>query len=907
MDQVAMFHKRVKELCRRAYPYDDGHRATLGDLAEAVGLSYTEFVGRLKGSAPTPLKPAQIRAIVRTLAEWGVITTQAEALELLALMDCPSFTPAEWQAPPLDQLRAGPSPHAPVPASNLPHPLTRLIGREEACVTLTTLLTSERLVTLTGVGGSGKTRLGLAVAHQCLPHQPDGVWWVDLAALTDPGLLPQAVASALGVALSPTQAPLDQLHQWLAERTLLIVLDNCEHLILAVGELVGSLRAQAAHLHILTTSRERLNVAGEVVWVVPPLALPPATPVPLATLRAVPAVAFFVARASAVGSFTLTAQNAPAVRQICTLLDGLPLALELAAAWLRILNVEQLATRLDESLALLTSNTRGVPQRHQTLHATLDWSYALLKPAEQQLLNQFGVFLGGCLLDVVEAVYQPPPDEGMTALDVLSGLIDKSLIQVTATPEAAPRYALLETTRRYALARLTQQGGEVAARARHTATYLALAEAAEPELFRAEQKTWLQRLEAEHPNLRAALRWAIDTEDSETALRFGAALWLFWSMRGYVHEGRQWLEAILLLPGGPAPARARAVNGLAALVWSQGEYETAWQLLEESLVLARALGDEVGVARTLNNLGIIASNRADYGRARPMLTESLALQQKLGNRPAAARTLNHLGVIANNQADYAQARIHYTESLRLQRELDDPAGVARVLNNLGEVAYNEGDLDIAQAYYEESRTIRQTLGEQSDIGGVIHNLGELALARGDLAAAEAAFTESLVLQRKVGNKLGTADALHSLGHIALQRGDPAAGARYVEGLQLRWEVGDRFRLTLSLDTLAQFAARQAQPVRAARLLGAADALRTLIGTPRSPANQAIYTQTVATCTRTLGPAGYAVTWEAGAATPLPALVAEAAVLPADPEPKTDTNAEGSLPGARFNYSDAPPM
>ncbi len=907
MDQVAIFHKRVKELCKRAYPYDDQRRATLRDLAEPVGLSYVEFVGRLKGSAPTPLKPAHIRAIVRTLADWGVITTQAEALELLALVDCPSFTPAEWQAPPLDQLRAGPSPHAPVPVSNLPHPLTRLIGREEACATLTTLLMSERLVTLTGAGGSGKTRLALAVAHQGLPHQPDGVWWVDLAALTDLGLLPQAVASALGVALSPTQAPLDQVHQWLAGRTLLLVLDNCEHLIVTVGELVGSLLARAAHLHILTTSRERLNVAGEVVWIVPPLALPPTTPVPLATLRVVPAVAFFVARASAVGSFTLTAQNAPAVRQICTQLDGLPLALELAAAWLRVLNVEQLAMRLGESLALLTSNTRGVPQRHQTLHATLDWSYALLNPAEQHLLNQFGVFLGGCQLDAVEAMYQPTPGETITALDALSGLIDKSLVQVTSAPEAAPRYALLETTRRYALAHLAQQGAEVTTRARHAATYLTLAEAAEPELFRAEQKTWLQRLEAEHPNLRAALRWAIDTKDSETALRFGAALWLFWSMRGYVHEGRQWLEATLPLAGGPASARARAVNGLAALVWSQGEYETAWQLLEESLALARALGDEVGVARTLNNLGVIASNQTDYGRARPMLTESLALQQKLGNRPAAARTLNNLGVIAQNQADYAQAHTFYTESLRLQRELDDPAGVARVLNNLGEVAYNEGDLNTAQAYYEESRTIRQTLGEQSDIGGVIHNLGELALARGDLAAAEAAFTESLALRGKVGDKLGTADVLHGLGHIACQRGDPAAGTLYVEGLQLRWEVGDRFRLTLSLDTLAQFAARQAQPARAARLLGVADAVRTATGTPRSPANQAIYAQTIATCTRTLGPTGYAVAWEAGAATPLPDLVTEAATLPTDPEPDADAIAEVPLPGARFNYSDDPPM
>ncbi len=436
--------------------------------------------------------------------------------------------------------------------NNLPIQLSSFIGRERAIAELKGLLSTTRLLTLTGAGGSGKTRLALQMATNLLADFEHGVWWVELAALTDPTLVPQQVASSLGISEQPGRQLMDTLSDALQPKKLLLVLDNCEHLIAACAQLVETLLRSCADLRILTTSREAFTIPGETIWPVPSLGVPDAYHLPPREgLVKYEAVHLFIERAvSVLPTFRLTQENASALAQVCRRLDGLPLAIELAAARVKVLSVEQIAARLDDSYRLLAGGSRTALPRQQTLQATIDWSHHLLSEKERILFRRLSVFMGGFTLEAAEAVCAGNGIEQDEVLDLLSHLIDKSLVAV-AQRSGEARYRLLETIRQYGQDKLQEFGEAANLRRNHCDWYVGLSERAESEILGARQGSWFDRLEVEHDNLRAALGWSLEQKEAETAARMGAAIWRFWLLRGYMSEGRRWLERALAGRGTP--------------------------------------------------------------------------------------------------------------------------------------------------------------------------------------------------------------------------------------------------------------------------------------------------------------------------------------------------------------------
>lgn len=844
MYDLPLFHQRVRELYRRVRVYDDNRRPTQQDLAEAVGLSLGELNKRLNGKQATRLTDRDARAIVRTLADWEAITTQAEVRELLDLVDCPDFTLAEWQSPPLADLiasspRSGRTLFAPTKAqvAALPLPLTSFVGREREMGELKRLIPEARLITLLGAGGAGKTRLALEVAARLVDEFASGVYLVELAGVSDPQLVPQAVASALDVREQADESLSDTLTQYLRPRELLLILDNAEHLANAVAELAHYLLRSCARLHLLVTSRERLRTPGERSFPVPPLALPPPTAaLTPAQLREYEAVLLFVDRAQAVWpAFQLTEQNAPAVREVCARLDGLPLAIELAAARTQLMSVQEIAARLANRFRLLAVGERAVQPRQQTLRTLVDWSYDLLTPAEQRLLRRLAVFAASFSLAAVEQICggdesdATPPDSALSTqpstLDLLGQLMDKSLL-VRLDTAGPPRYRLLETIREYAWARLVASGDSGVMR-RHALYYLSVAEQAAKELLGDAQVTWLARFEEEHDNFRAALTWTLEAGETELALRLATALWRFWYSHGYLSEGRGWMGAALARPGEVDVAvRARALNGAGGLAWSQGDYEEARALYEASLALRRQLGDKPGITQCLSNLGNIA----------------------------------------RSQGDYAEARRLYEESLVIDRELGDRWSIARSLSNLGLMAYEQGDYPHAQELLEEVLTIG---GDRVIVANALNILGELARVASDYLRAQQLYDASLALYRELGIKEGVAMLLHNLGMLALRRADyPAAGALFTESLTELQGIGDKLGIANSLTGCATLAAALDQHRRAARLFAAAATLREAIGTPVPASEQEEYDRTLATSRACLDPAVWTSAWAIGTSMPL---------------------------------------
>ncbi len=579
MYDLATFRQRVKECYRHSYPYDDGRRATQADLASAVGLSVGELNRRLNGSKAALLTDANARAIVRALAEWGAITTQAEALDLLDLICCPQFSASEWNSPPLDNLdplRSASTPKTPPSRSdktNLPLALTNFVGREREQAEVARLLDEGRLLTLTGPGGVGKARLAMAVAATLAYRFADGVWLVELAGLTDPALVPQAIASVLHLSEQPDKPLLETLAEALEHREMLLLLDNCEHLLLAVAQAVHRLLSYCPRLRVLTTSREGLRINGEALFSVPPLGLPAVlAKLRLARLTRYPAIRLFVARAQArQPHFQLSGSNAAAVCDICQRLDGLPLAIELAAARMDVMSVADIQAGLADRFALLTEGDRTALPRQQTLYALIDWSYNLLTAAEQRMFTTLAVFAGGWNFAAAEAVCEDPtgPNQPST-ISYLQSLADKSLI-VRGWSGDEGRFGMLETIREYGLAQLKATGREVDSRERHAEYYRQLAEQADPELRGAAQALWLARLEQEHDNIRAALTWVLPHQ-AATAARLAAAMGRFWNIRGYLDEGRRWLSAALNKQDTiSAEVRAGLYDAVGRLAYSQGD------------------------------------------------------------------------------------------------------------------------------------------------------------------------------------------------------------------------------------------------------------------------------------------------------------------------------------------------
>jgi predicted ATPase/class 3 adenylate cyclase len=638
---------------------------------------------------------------------------------------------------------------------NLPTQATPFLGREREVAEVVALLWSSnaRLVTLTGPGGTGKTRLALQAAAELLDAFPDGVFFVPLAALRDPELVPSAIASALGLRDQAGQTPAQAVREALAGKRLLLVLDNVEQ-VAASATFVGELLAAVPDLEVLATSRLPLRLRAEHEYPVTPLALPPASGTPPEQLLQYEAVRLFVERAQAVRSgFVLTPEIAPAVAEITRRLDGLPLAIELAAARVRLLPPAALLARLEKRLPLLTGGPRDAPARQQTLRDAIAWSYDLLTAGEQALFRRLSIFAGGFSLEAAEAVANPGGE-----LDVLDGvdwLSEHSLLRPGAGTDGDPRFTMLETIREYGLERLEQNGEAEATRRAHTEFFLALVEEAESKLTSPEQLVWLERLEAEHDNLLVALNWAV-VSDAQIALRLVWGLAWFWYFRGYLREGRAWLERALAASGDPGPLHAGALTAAGRLSRHLGDYEGAIALLERSLELARSFQD----------------------------------------RRAEALALHELGALAGLAEGDADREVALTEaSLALWRELGDPWGTARTLNNLGYEAYLQGDLDRAVSLLDEGVTLARAAGDRLVLGYIVDSRGVVAEAQGELERATDLYREALALADQVGAPLVEAFALSSLAGMAARQGQPARAARmWGAASALRDAIGTRLPL-----------------------------------------------------------------------------------------------------------------
>ncbi len=823
--------------------------------------------------------------------------------------------PAEF--PPLKSLDARPN--------NLPRQPTPFLGREAEVAEVAALLRDPavQVLTLTGPGGTGKTRLGVQAAAEALDAFPDGAVFVPLAPLEDPALVPSAVAQALGVREDGGRPLPEAIRDALAGRRLLLLLDNCEHLLEPVSGLAAGLLAGCPDLTVLATSRTPLRLRAEREWAVPPLALPDRPPPPPTAEQLSPyaAVRLFVERAQAVKpSFAVDNASAPAVAEICWRLDGLPLAIELAAARVRLFGPEALLARLEKRLSLLTGGPRDLPARQQTLRDAIAWSHDLLDADEQRLFRRLAVFAGGFSLEAADAVANP--DGALDTLTLVEHLAEDSLLRRLADVGDDPRFGMLETVREFAAERLAASGDDAPSRDAHARAFLALAESESPRLSGPEQAAALARLAAEHDNLRAALAWAEGAGETETGLRLAAALWKFWDIRGHYAEGRAWLDRFLDRAGSagePSAPRAYALNGAGALAWAQDDRTAAVARYDEALAQFRALGDTRGAAIASTNLGLVVGDLGDHGRAialhnealalfrevgaagpvavalnnlaqatwatgdlvraEALLTEALALRRDLGDERGTAIALSNLGGVARERGDVDRAATLHADALALHRRLGDTDGVASSLANLGLVAHDRGDYARAVALQEEALALFRDLGA---IGGVARTLGNLGLAergRGDRERAAVLVGQALALFRDLGDEEGIAESFANLAGLAREEGDRArAAALLADALTAFRALGSGCNAAGSLEEAAEQAADAGQPLVAARLLGAAAAQREANGCPPPPAEREPIEQAAAAARAALGEPDFAATTAAGRALGWDAAAAEALAL-----------------------------
>ena len=626
-------------------------------------------------------------------------------------------------------------PAQPMP-NNLPRQLSTFVGREREIAEVRQLLSGTSLLTLTGAGGCGKTRLSCQVGAQVLEEFPDGVWLTELASLTDPASLPQTLASTLQIREQPGRPLTETISEYLAEKSALLILDNCDHLLTGCARLAGDLLRACPKLGILATSREALGVAGETVHQVPGLSFPDPGKRPSPDqLSQFEAVQLFVDRACLrKPGFTITPANAASVASVCHRLDGIPLAIELAAARVRVLSVAQIAERLGDRFRLLTEGSRTGLPHHQTLRMTMDWSYELLSEPEAALLRRLSVFAGGFSLAAAEAVCADDLVDGSEVLDLLQHLVDKSTV-VSEDHGETIRYRLLETVRQYGHDRLDKTDELPPLKRNHMAFFLAFAEQAEPSLQGSGQGPgqgdWLDRLEADHDNLRTALECALAQKDGPLSVKLAGALWRFWEVRGYLSEGRGALkQALAAGTGAPSSFRAKALDGAGRLSWRQGDFQDAKQLFAESLVLWRTTGDKAGEANALHGLARSAVNLEDYVSARTSCEGSLDIQCQLNDRQGIATATNTLGEVARAQRKFAQAENHYAESLAIFREIGDTAASVSVLHNLAYTALNQGNEKTAEAFFLEAITIARDLKDQLGIFSMLGGLACVATAMG---------------------------------------------------------------------------------------------------------------------------------------------------------------------------------
>jgi predicted ATPase len=758
-------------------------RFSSAETVTAILRDSPEPVASLNAQAPAPLCWAIDRCLAKNPVD-RYPSTRDLARELTNIRDRLSEAPSRFSATRL---------------ANLPTQRTGFIGRDsEVAAVKESLLRDEvRLVTLSGPGGIGKTRLALQVASEVASSFPSGVCFIPLAGVTDPTLIPSIIAQALGIKETSRQITIESLKEYLHDlrASLLLLFDNFEH-ILSAAPAVAELITIAPKLKLLVTSRSRLHIYGEHEYQVPPLALPDLrASMSLQALSKNPTVALFLERAIAVKpTFELTDENALAVAIICTRLDGLPLAVELAAARIKLLSPAQMLARLESRLQLLTGGAKDLPLRQQTLRGTIDWSYGLLSPAEQALFRRISVFHGGCTLEGIEAVCNTKQDLELDVLEAIESLVDKSLVQHVDLAGGESRFISLETMREYGAERLAESGEDTATRRAHAAYCLVLAEESASYTADPSRTEWVNSFELDHDNFRAALDWLTQTGNAEWGLRLGAALFQFWDMREHLTEGRDRLGKLLKLESASARSnvRARGLFAAGVLATEQADYAAASALTGESLDIARELNDERGVAIALNALAVIARDRGDLSAARSLFDESLAAWRAIGDPVVAARSLSNLANVVKQQGNYSFACSLYEESRAIFDKLGDKTGTAWSLNYQGDIAREQGQNESAQALYQQSVGIFRELDDKWGIAGCLVDLGDLARDRDD---------------------------------------DRSAHAHYAESLKLFQELGQRRGVARLLDCLACFAALRDKPERALRLAGAAAAIRRVLGVP----------------------------------------------------------------------------
>jgi predicted ATPase/class 3 adenylate cyclase/Tfp pilus assembly protein PilF len=682
--------------------------------------------------------------------------------------------------------------------NNLPLQATPLIGREREVETVCGLLRSSetRLLTLLGPGGTGKTRVGLQVAAELVDDFEDGVFFVPIAAITDPTLVAPTIARVLGLSEGGAQPPEELLEGYLRDRQTLLLLDNLEQVLERVP-LLDRLLSTATGLKILATSRTPLGLYGEYEFPIPPLSLPdPVSLPPLENLTEYEAVRLFVERARAIRpDFSLAEDNAQAVVEICERLDGLPLAIELAAARIKLLPPRVLLDRLGNRLKILTGGAGNLPERQRTLRNAIEWSYGLLDEGEKMLFGRLAVFSGGATLEAIQAVCDTRGDLPTDVLDGASSLLDKSLLRQEEEAGGEPRFVMLETIHEFANVKLEGSGEAEAVGRAHAEYFLALAEEAEPMLWGAEDAAWLERLEQEHDNMRAVLSWAIEHEEATLALRVGAALRWFWYMKGYYGEGRRWLEAALGKDWGAAAAeaRARALEGVGWLAEGQGDFDRGRAAAKEGLKLSTEAGlGDVVVADFLNVLGDAARHRGDYERAAELLEKSLALHRAAGDTRGVAWSLGGLANVSSERGNYEQAKKHYEEGLALSRELDGAELLGDYLISLGYESLLEDEPERAKALNEEAAELYRKRGRRGGLQHTLANLGWAMLLRGDYEQAETLHKQSLRVSQDMGDKLIASECLEGLACTAGAKGEAersamlfgaATGLREAEGYQ----------------------------------------------------------------------------------------------------------------------------
>ncbi len=875
------------ELGARPHPPRDLYRAYLeqshifiglywqryGWVAPGMDISGLEDEYRLSGQkpkliyikAPAPEREPRLKELLDRIrsddtASYKSFSTPAELRDLiendLALLLTERFEMAQ----PGEETTATTSERR---RTNLPTQPTAFIGREKEVTGVRDLLLRQdvRLVTLTGPGGVGKSRLGLQVAADQIDSFKDGVFFVPLSAISEPGLVPTAIAQTLGVQQAGGKSLLDSLRDYLRDKQILLLLDNFEQVISA-APLVADLLETSPHAKLLVTSRAALHIYGEYEFSVLPLALPdPKRLPPLEDLTRVEAIRLFIERVRAVKSdFAVTPDNAPAIVEICRRLDGLPLAIELAAARIKLFPPQALLARLQSRLKMLTGGARDLPARQQTLRDTITWSYDLLDEGEKTLFRRLSIFVGGSTLEAAEAVCDATV-LGIDLLDGLASLVDKSLLRQVEGADGEPRFVMLETIREYGLEQLAASGEAPTLRRRHADFFLALAEAAEPKLTSAERGIWLERLESEYDNLRAALEWSrADASASETGLRLVGALIWFWYLRGYWSEGCGCVEGALALTGASerTAARAKALYGAGVLAWLQGDHALARSRVMESVGIFREVGSKRDLAYALSLLGVVALSQGDYTAAPSPAAEGVALFRQMGDRWGLAVALNNVGNVASQQGDYAGAQSYYEESLALFQELEDKWGQALPLRNLGQIALRQGDYTTARSRLEESLVMWQEVGDQWRIALSLNDLGDVARLEGDYKRAAVLYDQALSLERELGSKENSARSLHSLGYTARVQGDYRRAVELLQqSLALHRELENRRGTAECLAGLTSVMAVRDRPERAARLFGAVEALFKATGAVMSPADRADYEHTLAAVRAQLGEEAFA--------------------------------------------------